>query len=640
MPKKDNHVSRDWTIGGLERLDKGRKVDDRPEAGSEESHRDRRRSPRLPAVFPCQVEDMECEIRDISYAGLRFYSKKPLDPDTVKDLTLPVKDESGAERKLHVRANIRWCEQTSSGEYMVGAEVSAASREEEAEFLAFLFRSTARAYLDKEAKLIELEGYRSLVEMAANPILVIQDGKIAFSNQAAVEMFGFTSEELQGMEFNSLILSGPHATDSPSSLLTPIAEPPDPYYYTLQKANGGSVDVEIRSRSILYAHKMATLSILHDLTARKKFEQMLVQVERLKVLGELSAGIAHDVNNSLMSILGAVELIRSKGLDEHVTAALRTIKTAALDGATTIRRIQGFSRLRGEKNFVAFDVNQVVSDAKLFTRPKWKKEAEARGLTIGVQEVTAEEVVIQGNPSDVRQAVINLILNAVDAMPRGGQIELRTEADQETVTVLVRDTGTGIPAEIRDKIFDPFFSTKGERGSGLGLSTVYGIMAKHKGSVTVESAEGRGTTVRLLFPRAHPTEPGEVSEEDADRIPPRRVLVVDDDPKVLGFMADLLKSMGHTVITASTGEEGLRKFYADPPDIVLTDLSMPGITGVTLAKRVKAARPEVPVVLVTGWIQDIEPAELEEAGIGRVLTKPFGRQEMVSMMKAVAATVS
>ncbi|MFQ5691877.1 MAG: ATP-binding protein [Nitrospinota bacterium] len=604
--------------------------------GTKSAAQEKRQHPRFRMALPCRIEGLDCVIQDVSVQGLRLSSAQPLPVGTTRDLVLRTRLEDGSERVARVTATTRWCRPNPAGGYFLGMEVSAPERGEEAEFLSFLFHGAAQANAEKETELIELENYRDLVEKSGDPILVVQDGVIVFSNPAVFDVFGFLPAELKGLEFSRLVLSGSHSGASAIAQPTLAGEGVGLNAYTLRKADGQPIDVEIRSRPILYHNREASLSVLRDLTERGEFERMLVQVERLKVLGELSAGIAHDVNNSMMSILGAVELARLN--QERTPEALRLIAAAAQDGATTIRRIQDFSRLREERNFVAFDVSDIVSDAKLLTRPIWQEDAQAQGRTIRIVEDLAEGAFIQGNASDVRQTVINLILNAVDAMPQGGEIGLTTEVGPETVTVSVRDTGVGIPEDVRDKIFDPFFSTKGERGSGLGLSTVYGMMAKHDGSVALETAENEGTTIRLRFPRSCSAEPAQAEPEPSRPTASLRLLVVDDDPKVLGLLSDLLDSLGHTAITANNGEEGLLRFQAERPDVVLTNLSMPGMNGLAFAKRVKVARPEIPIILITGWIRKLDESVLEESGIRFVMMKPFGGQEVTSMLNFVTAS--
>ncbi len=214
---------------------------------SRENGNNRRRTARFPVHLPCRLENEDCEIRDISYAGLPFFSKTLLEPETSKALILPVTRQNGEKKDLEIEVIIRWCKKSPSGGYEVGSEVSAISQEDEAEFIAFLFQKSSDAFESKQVEVVELEDYRSLVEMAADPILVLYGGEINFSNQAATEMFGYTSEELKGFKFDKLILSEPDATvpspQSPSS----SGDSSDPNYYTLRNSTGKSIHVKICS---------------------------------------------------------------------------------------------------------------------------------------------------------------------------------------------------------------------------------------------------------------------------------------------------------------------------------------------------------------------------------------------------------
>jgi signal transduction histidine kinase len=288
----------------------------------------------------------------------------------------------------------------------------------------------------------------------------------------------------------------------------------------MKGANGKTVDVEVRSRPILHRSRPATLSILRDLTERNEMKRAHVQRERLKVLSELSAGLLHDVNNSLVNILGAAELIALDCKDSKVAFNLKTIQDAAYESAKALHCLHGFGRLCRQKHFLIFDLNDLVADADHLALGRGDEEDDDVAESISVSVTTEDDALIDGDPSEVRQALVHLIVNAVEAMPDGGEIEISTAVDEETVSVCVRDWGTGIPEEIHDQIFDPFFTTKGEGTSGLGLSAVYGVVARHNGSVKVQSVEGEGTMVCLQFPRSYGTPAKEMDDLDDLEIPP------------------------------------------------------------------------------------------------------------------------
>ncbi|HWP74853.1 MAG TPA: GAF domain-containing protein, partial [Methylomirabilota bacterium] len=364
-------------------------------------------------------------------------------------------------------------------------------------------------------------------------------------------------------------------------------------------------------------------------------QDQLVRTEKLRALGEMASGVAHDFNNVLASILGRAQLLLERIQDVKLRRWLQVIERAAMDGARTVRRLQDFTGIRRDQPAVAVDLNQVVQQVLEATESMWRQDARRRGVEIEVLTDLAERLPqIAGDPAELREAFTNLVLNAVDAMPKGGQLTLRTSVPDGQVMVEVIDTGTGIPEPIRQKIFDPFFTTKGPKGTGLGLSMAYGILARHSGRITVESEEGRGTTFRLSFPPSD-----QVPEVAAEPTPAAastvslRCLVVDDEEEVAEVVADILTTAGHVAVIAASGQAAVDLFSADPFDLVFTDLAMPGMTGWQVARAVKAKAPEVAVVMMSGFGVEVEPAELRNNGVDLVLSKPL---QIKDVLRAVA----
>jgi CheY-like chemotaxis protein len=253
-------------------------------------------------------------------------------------------------------------------------------------------------------------------------------------------------------------------------------------------------------------------------------------------------------------------------------------------------------------------------------------------VVIEIRTALAALPPILGQPTEIREALTNLILNAVDAMPDGGVLTFTGQPAREGVTLTVTDSGLGMPEEIRRRIFEPFFTTKGVLGTGLGLSLVYGILERHGGHIAVTSAPGQGTTFHLRF-RAAPaaTSPGR-QETGLRHVLPRRLLVIDDDPSVRQSLVDLLRTVGHTVTEAAGGAEGLACLSERPVDCVLTDLGMPEVTGWDVAQAAKALTPPLPVVLFTGWGEH-PPEELGRRGLAdRILGKPVRLQELLAVI--------
>jgi signal transduction histidine kinase/CheY-like chemotaxis protein len=367
-------------------------------------------------------------------------------------------------------------------------------------------------------------------------------------------------------------------------------------------------------------------------------QDQLVRTEKLRALGEMASGVAHDFNNLLASILGRAQLLMGRVQDPHQRDWLRVIERAALDGAQTVRRLQEFTRIRRDQPMVAVDVTQMVRDALDITQSRWREEPASRGVTIEVHTELGVVPPILGDAAELREALTNLILNAVDAMPHGGTLALSTRASGDHVEVAVADTGIGIPRAVRDKIFDPFFTTKGPQGTGLGLSMTYGIVSRHGGVVTVDSEEGRGSTFRLSFPSAASIEPPVPTPARPDTAAVRalRCLVVDDEAPVRAVLADVVESAGHRAVAVEGGAEAIARFRAERFDVVLTDLAMPRVSGWQVARAVKQIAPSVPVILVTGFGVELSPEERRVHGVDRVLVKPLQIQEILDALAEMA----
>ena len=376
----------------------------------------------------------------------------------------------------------------------------------------------------------------------------------------------------------------------------------------------------------------------------QRAQDALIRAEKLRALGQMSAGIAHDLNNTLAAILGQVELMQTQTADPALRESLGILEVAATDGAQVVRRLQGFARQQPVGSLAPCDLAGAVSDALEITRPRWRDEAQRRGCQIEVQTSLDNLPRVWGQPSEIREALTNLILNAVDAMPLGGTLTIAARAigagdtsssdsgvnanGARLVDLLVSDTGTGMTEDVRRRIFEPFFTTKGGHGTGLGLSMVYGIVERHGGQIDVSSVPGRGTTFTLRF-QTFPKDAPAAPPPPFRRRPPRRVLVIDDDPRVRATVAGLLRAAGHEAIEAEGGRQGLALFAPDRIDLVLTDLGMPEVNGWDVAAAIKTRHPSCPVVLLSGW-GDRQPGETAARDlVDRVLTKPARLQELL-----------
>ena len=453
-------------------------------------------------------------------------------------------------------------------------------------------------------------------------------------NPAAERIFGFTATEAFGRPITDLIGAAEYE-DAKQRLATGRSLSAFETTAMTGKSLGASLAVTLSATA---GHFVA---IVRDVTAQRQMEQHLHQSEKLTALGQLAGGIAHDFNNLLQAILGYTQLMKqSPGNVDFVKRSLDVVEAAANDGSETVRRIQQFARLRPDEQFVAVDVNRVVRDAVAITRPRWE-EKHARGRhPMHLQVALGQVPMISGRPAALTEVMTNLILNAMDAMPEGGTLTITTQQGRGgTAMILVRDTGVGIPEATQRRIFEPFFSTKGESGSGLGLSMAYSIVKRHGGEIEVESAPGQGTTFTLVFageaPVVHAAPP--VQAEPGNRV--ARVLLVDDEPKVRDTLAELLTSSGHQVTPVPGGTAALAELARTRFDAVISNLGMAGMNGWELAERVRANDGTIPILFVTGWgLREEEMARMQQLRVSRCLFKPVRPDELDAAVRAAVGT--
>ncbi len=359
----------------------------------------------------------------------------------------------------------------------------------------------------------------------------------------------------------------------------------------------------------------------------------LVQREKARALSEMSTGIAHEFNNVLAIIVGKVQLMLERTPEPSLREDLGVIEEAAWRAADTVRRLQRFALTRMDEKPTLLDLNRLIDDAVTLTRPRWKDEAEARGIRVEVVTDLEETSPVLGDPADLREMVTNLILNALDAMPNGGRLLFSTRRRPHAVELVVTDTGVGMPEEVRRRAFEPFFTTRSPQRTGLGLSVVHGIVARHRGSIEIESEEGRGTTVRISLPTATAvgSAPGPSAAPTPSASVPRgetapgaaTILVIEDEDRLRRMLVDILARAGHSVEAARDGLDGLARFQGGRFDLVVTDLSMPECSGLEVAGGVKKISPATPVILITGWGDLLDPVRIEQAGVDLIIVKPF-----------------
>jgi PAS domain S-box-containing protein len=470
-----------------------------------------------------------------------------------------------------------------------------------------------------------------LIRSAGDAIISVDDnGNIRGWNPAAERIFGLSATQAVGQAFASLLPPDPYrAARAALSRDNPVRV----FDVATKRADGRAQNLAV-TLSFLAEREgglEGMLAIVRDMTTQREIEAQMHQSERLTALGQMAGGIAHDFNNLLQAILGYAQLMaRSPGNADVVRRGLDVIEKAANGGAETVRRIQKFARLRPDEPFVTMDLNQVVRDSLAITRPRWEEKKVKGGVPLQLELELGPVPVVMGRPAELNEVITNLVLNAIDAMPKGGTLRIRTRlGDHRHAMITVADTGMGMSEEVRKKVFDPFFTTKGEEGTGLGLSVSHSIVERHGGDLKVDSRPGEGTTFTITLPIGmNPT--GEATAGGEPGVERKgRILLVDNDPQVLAILGEMLKDAGHHVLPVPSGPEALRVFVPSGFDLVITNVGMPEMSGWDVAEQLRARDPNIPVIFITGWgLQEEDQARCRRLGITALLFKPVPPPEL------------
>jgi signal transduction histidine kinase len=369
-----------------------------------------------------------------------------------------------------------------------------------------------------------------------------------------------------------------------------------------------------------------TAGLEKALTELRSTQHQIIQQERMHALGTMASGIAHDLNNGLSIILGYGDMML-RDANQFPTGSktrreLEIIVLAGYDNAELVKRLGEFYRPRDTREAQrAVDLNEVIEEALALTMPRWQSQANGRGATIRIKKDFGEIPKIAGMPTELREVITNLIFNAVDAMPQGGRLGFRTRGKGGRVRLQISDTGTGMNEETRRKCIEPFFTTKGAHGSGLGLAMSHGIIRRHGGSIDIESELGKGTTFALYFPVLKgELRPAPVSAEQI--IGKLRVLVVDDQPEILEIVRAYLEEDHHVVATALNAREAMERFCTERFDLIITDRAMPEMNGDELAASIKQLEPREPIIMLTGFADLIIDSDQSSKNVDLVLSKP------------------
>jgi PAS domain S-box-containing protein len=502
-----------------------------------------------------------------------------------------------------------------------------------AEYLAIALRNS-RLYGEIAETKRSLE---QLIACAGEAIIAVSEhDRIEGWNPAAERIFGLGAHDAVGQPITEFLGRDDYAAAKQRL----GAGTPTHAFETTSMRGGTSAAALAVTLSALHGRRGSLeglIAIVRDITLQRELENQLQQSEKLTALGQLAGGIAHDFNNLLQAILGYAQLMKGNLQNaELMQRSLQIVESAAIDGSETVRRIQQFARLRPDEPFVQVDLTRVAEDAAAITKPRWQERVARDNHPLDLRLDLRTVPPINGRPAALTEMITNLILNALDAMPGGGTLSIVTRPGQgRTVALTVSDTGIGMTDGVQRRIFEPFFSTKGEAGSGLGLSMVYSIVTRHGGEIRVESHPGRGTEFTIVFP---------VAQEPTSAVPPTRpvsaqrkarVLVVDDEPEVLSALMEMLRSAGHRVTTAPNAIVALAAFAPGRFDVVLSNIGMAGMNGWELAQRVRKTDVSVAILFITGWgLRDEDRVRLNALKVEQCLFKPVGPAELDAAIQA------
>jgi signal transduction histidine kinase len=409
----------------------------------------------------------------------------------------------------------------------------------------------------------------------------------------------------------------------------------------------------------LYDQVLLTGGLQKAYEELRQTQQVVVQQERLRALGQMASGVAHDVNNALSPIVAYSELLLTSlpDLPDVSRHQLQIIKQAGEDISQIVARMREFYRRRSDSEpLVQVDINQIIHEVIELTRPRWRDLSQRDGISIQIQqELELSLPLLLSDPSEFREALINLVFNAVDALPQGGTITFATRSitapvppkngvSEPLLQVEVKDNGTGMEEKVRQRCLEPFFSTKSlHGGTGLGLAMVYGMVQRHDGNIEIDSSPGRGTCLRLIFPIREKT-----PQAVRDTLPPVKlkhtlyILCIDDDEPIRQLLEDCLTNFNHRVITASNGEQGIELFRAakqknTPFEAVITDLGMPKMDGQQVARILKAESPHTPIIMLTGWGKMMKDNGETAPEVDAVVGKPPHMQELNDLLLRITA---
>ncbi len=497
--------------------------------------------------------------------------------------------------------------------------------------------------ITERKKLEELSRYKELFANVSDPVFINDSrGRFLEVNAVACDRFGYSREELLEMAIKHMVSPGQNRIVSEMGRRIDAGEAVT-FELEMTTKDGKGIPFEFHGRSVWFLGRPAVLSVARDLSVRKQMEETLVRTERLSALGEMASGVAHNYNNLLQMIIASGEAALSKmnlGKMREATDALERILEAARRGADTVKRIKDFTDFSSGQvvGKMPFDIGDLLEEAVALTKPLWSDPQNSGKYRLRFQKPIG--CMVEAKASEIYEVVINLVKNAVEAMPDGGELRISSKIETCRVVVEIADTGRGIPEENLERIFEPFFTTKGQKSSGLGLSSSFGIIKRNQGEMRVESKTGRGTCFSIALPLADRC----ILEKNAEPVPMDngkiRFLLIDDEINILKAMELFFEETEIELVTADNASAGLELLAKNDFDLLLCDLGMDDMNGWEVGRRVKdicrnRGIKKPPFLLYTGLDKPLDREKLEESGIDKVVTKPVSCEALQNIIQQV-----
>lgn len=489
---------------------------------------------------------------------------------------------------------------------------------------------------------------RVMHAMTDSIMIVNHEGTVRGANGATRMLLGYAEDEIVGLSIERVLLESRGGQFKPlfghglvrNVEMTYLSKDGVAFPVVLSSVVLGESDKEV----ILVARESSASgdmdkglqgsTYFSDALAKlERAEEEMIRNERLRALGEMSSGVAHDFNNALVPVLGYADILIHEPETLRDTAAalemLKAIYRAAEDAAQVVQNLRSFYTSTAREQYERINLNALAKEVIALTRPRWKEEMSAKGVTIRVESDFSGAPVAKGNAAQLRTALTNLIFNSIEAMPKGGVITISTAEGGLYHSIEVRDTGAGMTEEVRRRCFEPFFTTHNRHGSGLGLAMVYGIIRRHGGSIEARSVPGRGTEMKIRLPATVAAGKLEQAGPVERAVPAHlRILVVDDEEACLSVIAHFLRADGHSFELAAGGKEALEKFRAGGFDVVLTDRAMPNMSGDVVAAEIRRLSPNTPVIMMTGFGSILLDEKHSPEGVDLILSKPITRADL------------